>query len=56
MAKIIFGPFLNHPVAPFSVAFNRIAKLTNSTLVVDLIPNEPNQSEQMDLEIEKDKQ
>ncbi|WP_221769969.1 hypothetical protein, partial [Listeria innocua] len=22
MAKIIFGPFLNHPVAPFSVAFN----------------------------------
>ncbi|MBV7392390.1 topoisomerase DNA-binding C4 zinc finger domain-containing protein [Enterococcus sp. ALS3] len=22
MAKLIFGPFLNHPVAPFSVAFN----------------------------------
>ncbi|MDT2546797.1 helix-turn-helix domain-containing protein [Enterococcus raffinosus] len=31
----------------------RIAKLTNSTLLVDLIPNEPNQSEQIELEIEK---
>ncbi|OTN86716.1 helix-turn-helix domain-containing protein [Enterococcus faecium] len=43
-------------------ALQRIAKITNSTLVVDLIPNEPteleSESEQitLELEIEEDKQ
>lgn len=37
-------------------ALQRIAEITNSTLVVDLVPNELSQPEQLELEIEKDKQ
>lgn len=42
---------------PTIKTLEQIAKLTNSTLVVDLIPNEPTEPEQvtLDLEMEEEK-
>lgn len=41
---------------PTIKTLEQIAKLTNSTLVVDLIPNEPTETEQVTLELEMEEE